>query len=304
MTDDKAASAPVQAEQSADAEILSDARKALNAGFMSPDVVQRHYGLSEDELSSLQSPAPSQRTIAQELRDLAALRTTDPKRYNSDETQARHLHLIEMQQKQQAERGAVPAETGDRLAAIDKELREIDGVRRNDNRAYRRDEAMQKREIALLAEREALANGTGNLPKAVLDEWERTDGVGPNLERARGTAQVALDELGEAEGASLVQGFDSLPEGAQAAAFRFLAIAPGRAAPASEDAVQAFGSTEEGASLIQEWGRQAATNIGTVRTRIELIASSMNEADRAAATAWFENLSPTQAAAVMRALAR
>lgn len=202
------------------------------------------------------------------------------------------------------------------LQSVSTELREIDRLRRQDRRAWFKDGAKQAREIELLemreklraqppAESEAVDYGDApGLDPALLEEWENAAGVEYHLQTAQRSAQAALDGLEDEDRAALQTGFDGLPRGAQTAVFRFLALEPGGSSrSASNEALQEFASTEEGAELAKEWGREAGRLVGVVRSRMNLMLQSMTPEDRSAATEWFDRLSPSQAGAVLRALA-
>ena len=117
------------------------------------------------------------------------------------------------------------------------------------------------------------------LDPALLKEWEGLAGVDHHLGVAQRTSRAALDAVGPVDAETLQKGFDALPA---TASF-----------PSADDAaVQTFASTEEGAELVRDWGRQAARNVGVVRGRMGLMLKSMTPEDRSKAEAWFDELPP------------
>jgi hypothetical protein len=64
-----------------------------------------------------------------------------------------------------------------------------------------------------------------------------------------------------------------------------------------------FGSTEEGAALIAEWGKAAPRKVAAVKARMGMIFDAMTPADRSAAEAWLNGLTAVQAKALLQGLA-
>jgi hypothetical protein len=200
--------------------------------------------------------------------------------------------------------------------AVEAELAEIGRLRRQHRRAYFKDEGLQQRERELLelsyklqgerATAQSAPDGgdAAGLDPALLAEWQEHGGVEHHLQVARRAVQVALDHLEDDDRSELQDGFNRLPVGSQSGILRFLALqSSGAWRPATDAAVQQFASTDEGATLVESWGRGASHNVGIVRGRMELILSHMAISDRDAATTWFDGLSTAQATAVLRALA-
>ena len=83
-----------------------------------------------------------------------------------------------------------------------------------------------------------------------------------------------------------------------------LALSPGGSVRvANETDLERFASTPEGAELVQEWRSRAGRNLATVRTRMERMLGRMSPGEEETALDWFDELSPAQAKAVLRALA-
>ena len=117
------------------------------------------------------------------------------------------------------------------------------------------------------------------------------------------TVQAVLDAVEDPEDfeASFDAVFEELPERAQTAIRYELARAPDSPArPASEADLKRFGSTEEGAACIREWGEDAGRKLAIVRTRLDRLLSA---GEMEAASVWFDELPAAQAKAVLRALA-
>ena len=199
--------------------------------------------------------------------------------------------------------------------AVEAELAETERQRRQDRRTYFRDEAMQTRERELIELRAKLraqtaapmreldGEGVSGLAPELLAEWENAGGVEYHLATAQRTAQAALNALEPEDASTFEKSFADLPAGAQTEVFRYLAVESGAWRPANDVALREFASTEEGARLLEEWGRGAARNLGIVRGRLALMLQSMTEPDRSAATAWFDGLPTGQARAVLKSLA-
>lgn len=209
---------------------------------------------------------------------------------------------------------ATPQPKGPSRATIDAELRQIEKLRRDDRRAYFKDEALQARERELLELRAkmktapAARNGTehqtgdAGIAPELIAEWEASGGLEHNLANAAATAQAVM--TGVEDAAEFQAGFGALPPGAQTAAFRILAAAPGYTPSANDAAMKAFAETPEGSELVAEWGGKSAQSYGRARWRISSALGQMSAEDRKAAASWYDGLSPSQAAAVLRALAQ
>jgi hypothetical protein len=246
-------------------------------------------------------PPARRLSVAEELEQIGKLRTADPKRYFSKETQDRQLALIEQEQAAKAERTKRPAETSDRLAVIAKDLRDIDQTRRNRRSDVTKE--MEAQELALLEEQQTLKLGIGGLPKSVRDEWSENGALEQSLQTARATAEQAFAELDETEQLEFVDGFDELPEGAQAGIYRYVAIEPStRWRPASEAQVKQLAELDP--DLVQEFGTEAPRRLGQLAGRYRLMLQGMSAEDRAKTEAWVDNLTPAQRRAVAKAMTR
>jgi hypothetical protein len=241
-------------------------RKLLVDGVFSPAELAKHYGLSTEELDALTKPPVTRQSVNQELARIDKFRRENRIAYNKDyKMQARERELLEAQNK-------IPAK------AV---------------------------EAAKSASQPHQSNAPG-LDPALLESWDKQGGgVEYHLEVAHRTAQAVMDVMDEEEAEQFQQSFDQLDQSVQTEVFRFLAIdGAGAARPATDAELEVFASTEEGSALEQEWGSRAARNLGTARARIDLMLGSMSDADRKAASEWFEALPSSQAKAVLQALAR
>ena len=201
------------------------------------------------------------------------------------------------------------------LASIQRELAEIDRLRRKDKHAYWKDEALLARERYLItlrgqlkapaapASKEDSQYDGSALDKDLLAQWERQGGVAYHLKTAQDAARAAMDALEPDEAQALMGSFDQLPASAQTSIFGFLAVEPGAWRPATDDFIEEFRESDCG-DLVKEWGSQAAKKFGVVLGRLNMMLKAMTPADRTKAEAWFFGLPAAQAVAVMKALAK
>jgi hypothetical protein len=285
-------------------ETLDVARQAIASGVFSVEEAAKTWHLTDAEVAQLGGPkAPSKLSVQQELDAIDRLRKENPKKYWSNEVQAREEELIGLQLKAKDDRSQPSPETADRLSAISKELADIDKARSESRRSY--DQSAQDRELELLREKERLELGTDGLSKELLEEWSETGGVEHNLTNARTAATGILDELDETEQTTLAQGFDELPQPARDKLIGFLAVDPSdrwREADAAD--VERFkNEAVEQAELVSEWGPQAPKKLGAILGRVRALHRSMSPADADAAMVWYQSLSATQSKAVLRHLA-
>ena len=252
--------------QIADAEDDDSARrhrKLIADGIMTVEEVQRHYGLTAEEVEALSKRnAQSRQSIEQELAAIKKRMRDDRAAYFKDsQAQARHLDLLRQLEGLEAEPTAVeknPDAQSDASAldpALLAEWEKQGGV------DYHLKTAQRTASAALDAlegdDRQQLEEGFDSLPPA---------------------ARTAITRFLAVEPGGFVR-------------------------PANETSLETFASTPEGAELVKEWGRSAPRNIGIVRSRMDLMLRSMAEADRTKAEAWFNALPAQQAKAVMKALA-
>jgi hypothetical protein len=270
-----AAPAAEPAEAEAEDGVVTSARNAVRQGIMSVEEATAHYRLSADEVEAIGKPAPSPRSRLQqveaELRNLAELRKSDAKKYWGEEVQARERELIGEQQRLKA--GTTPQKESDG---------EVEG------------------------DAPALVRSDGSdLAPELREAWEKQGGLQHHLGRAQSTAEAMMEAMSAEERGSFVQAFNALPEGAATAIYSFLAIDPGGSVrEASAGDLEVFSAHGEAcADVLQEWGRNAARKYATASARVDLMLSSMSEADAAKAEAWFRALSAAQKASVVKALA-
>jgi phage-related tail protein len=153
--------------------------------------------------------------------------------------------------------------------------------------AYFRDEKMQARERELMAARD--------------DATE----VDRQADQVRSTVDAIRESLPDTEAfeGKFDAMFDELPEQAQRVIQQELSRPPDTPArPASEADLQRFATTEEGAQLVKEWGKDAGKKLATVRTRFDRMRRH-GGGDMEAALSWFDQLTSDEAGGVLRALA-
>lgn len=145
-----------------------------------------------------------------------------------------------------------------------------------------------------------------NLPPALVVNWVR-DPAGENY-RLRVTQQAALalaSELSPGAASELVGGFDSLPQGAQAAILGELSLGSvGSVRNATEDDVAQFRRSDVGRIVADGWGGRAPRNVAKVWQRTRRMVDGMSPNDVDAAIDYFESLPTGAAAAILRFLAR
>jgi hypothetical protein len=166
---------------------------------------------------------------------------------------------------------------------IDAEVAKIAKIMREDRREYELNHSARYRE--LLAARDAAS--------------ERAE----QMKQVQTTVQAVLEAVPDAEAfeASFETVFNDLPEHSQIAIRQELALPPDSAArPASDGDIERFATTEEGAQLVKEWGRDAGRRLATVRARIDrmLLSGGME-----AAVDWFDGLTSAEAKSVLTAIA-
>jgi hypothetical protein len=168
--------------------------------------------------------------------------------------------------------------------AIDKELKAIADLRRIDRRAYDKDNALHKRELALLE------------MKATWDE--------SNAQDRRWKTRAAQIMRAVPDAATFEQSYDRLWSNLSEIsrdAIRYELALPATeypARPASEADVARFATSDVGAELVKEWGGQARKKLALVQARAERLIRTGE-----AAVEWFESLPATQAKAVIKVLA-
>jgi hypothetical protein len=147
------------------------------------------------------------------------------------------------------------------------------------------------------------------LPADVVAEWQKTGGVEYRHKLAQSVVQKMLDGMNEAgdeaAGTEFMASFDALAEGARSAIYKGLALeAGGNARPASASALEEFAAIgAETAALVERWGKSGAQRLGAAQGRFGMMQQMMSPADREAALAWLDSLTPAQQASVTAALA-
>ncbi len=123
---------------------------------------------------------------------------------------------------------------------------------------------------------------------------------------AHGAVTAVLDAIPAADLAGFEAGFDALPPGAQQAIVGELALSD-RAeleAWASDDELEEFATTPEGAELVSAWGDEADDRLGMIQARLSRIEANISPAAIDTMWAWFDSLPSAQAKAVYQVLAR
>lgn len=193
--------------------------------------------------------------------------------------------------------------------SIERELADLRKLRREDPKRYLQDE-VQARELKLLKMREASVEAGkrdrsdgSQLPAELREAWEGQGGLEANLTRVQDVAETVLLGLDQTDAAALQESFDALPQSARSTVFSYLAVDGGGWPPASQADLKAFAESDEGKELAAGWGRKAPKMLATVRGRLRLILNALPEGDKEATAAWFDDLTPAQAKAVLGALA-
>lgn len=168
----------------------------------------------------------------------------------------------------------------------DRELAAIQKTMRENRRAYDRDPKMQARLLELLEAR------------------DNAKEIAQQAEQTQTTVQAILDAAPDASAfeVGFESVFEDLPEPAQLAIRHELTLAPDTPSRAASEAdLMRFATTEEGAQLVKEWGRDAGKKFATVRARLDRMI--LRGGDMEAAVDWFEQLTSQEAGGVLRALA-
>lgn len=271
---------------------LAPARKAVSSGVMTPEEAVRHWNMSAAEAKAL-GTGPGRGAQAAikapetELAELRALKRADPKAYDDNDVQKRELRVIDKLHQRAITPATIIAAAMEPLNAVDAELAEIAKARKADFAGYRKDAAMQDRELTLLRQREEMAGEV-----KILEGLNAV--VAPVLE-------TAADR--EAFSSEFDTMYSSLPESGQEAMRAVLGgdvIEPSR--PASEAQVETFATSDIGGELVQEWGRNAPKKLAMVRASIDQMIMRGGNLD--SAFAWFDKLPAEQAKAIVRSLAR
>jgi hypothetical protein len=276
-----------------DAELDARDEEMIRLGVFTREQLASYRGVSVEKVGKPRGPSLGQ--IEDELARISQKRRADLRGYFRDEAmQARELELLEAREKLKSGKRSpaakddesAPAEIASAsntdLGKVEAELRQIAKLRREDRRAYNRDEALQARERELLT-RQA--------------ELKEAEGI---RERAQGVADIVLASVDDPD--AFANGFDYLPSEARTAIAYELAAEPyDPARPAKQADIDRFASTPEGAELVKEWGRHAGKKVAVVSGRIERMLSQGTDMNTAAA--WLDGLSSAEAKAIWRALA-
>jgi len=123
----------------------------------------------------------------------------------------------------------------------------------------------------------------------------------PRQEALQASVAVAMDSIPAEYVEDFEAGFDELPDGVQTA----IADALGEVSSTATDAegLGRFAEMDEGRELLDEWGEEASNRVGLIQDRVARIESTASLSDVEAMWDWYDNLSPGQAMAVLKALA-
>lgn len=214
------------------------------------------------------------------------------------------------------------------LASIEKELAELQALRRTDKRKYYGD-AVQAREAELYSQLEKLKAGKPTrkadappekaesdediidadslpLPESLKEQWRRTPGgIVDALNAIRSRAGTILTSLGEEENDALMRSFDTeLDPESQAAIAAGLADDAGKWPVATDAEIADFRAMEGyGPALLQEWGKDAAKSLGRAKREANNMLAAMSDVARTRTERWIAGMSAKRKAAVIRALA-
>lgn len=167
-------------------------------------------------------------------------------------------------------------------AEIDRELKQIDDLRRNNRREYDRDNAVQARARELLA------------MKAQYDESNAQD------RRWKTRAAQIMRSMPEVD--RFEQSYDKLwanLDDVSRDAIRYELSLPATehpARPASEADVRRFAKSDVGGELVREWGGTAGKKLALIRARAERLM----RVDLDAGFEWFERLPKAQAKTLIK----
>ena len=160
---------------------------------------------------------------------------------------------------------------------------------------------IDEREAEIAAEVEAeereLVPVDGELPAQLIADW-KADPAGETfrIAEAQSSALAVLEELDADDRQLAESGFHEMPEAAQTAILVELGLGGGGSCKsASEDELDTFAGSDEGAILVPFWRGKAGKNLGMVKQRLERIEAGMSNYERDAAWSWFDAL-PERAA--------
>lgn len=180
--------------------------------------------------------------------------------------------------------------------AIETERRSIEKLMGDENSAYWKgpDAAtLQGRYLALCGDESGSAD-VGDDGAVLL---EVPPGADPTLVQA---AEDILANVPSASRPAFEAAFDTLPASVRRAASDELASPAPAAKPVGPAGLREFATRPEGAELVREWGREAPVRLARVRARLLRWFGRVPADQRAAALAWFDALSPTEASAIYR----
>jgi hypothetical protein len=160
-------------------------------------------------------------------------------------------------------------------------------------------------------DREGQARGSATLSARAFGPLPRIVGGTRRGERTSGAGEAnADDRAGRArrgfgcQGVRVrLQGRVRRPAGERTGSDRARAIVAAREprAHANDADIERFATTEEGAQLVKEWGRDVGRKLAIVCARLDRML--LNGGDMDAALEWFEDLTSAEAKSILTALA-
>lgn len=208
-------------------------RKLIASGAFTRERLAELYGRPADQIAPDKPKPPTRASIDNELAKIAQARRDDSKAYFKDDaTQKRELALLEAKQtlEDEAKLAATLTPDADELAKINAELAGIAKLRRDDRRAYQKDEKLQARERDLLEAKEALTHAA------------------EAQERIEGTVDAVLADMPDAEREAFTEIFDAMPAETHDVIREHLAAMPIEPArPASASDIERFAASDVGA---------------------------------------------------------
>ena len=174
----------------------------------------------------------------------------------------------------------VPGDWAEPVAAVENRLGEIRTLRESDD-YWNADVQAEERELL----EKQLTPGHKGL-SAVIGVRRELEASGQWYD-VESTFDALPDNIHQAVGDMLMAGSDSVFVG-----------------PVSYDDLGRFRATPAGQIVVREWGGDAAQKLAIVRERCWRVIDKLSDADADSALYWMDHLEPTEAAAILRALAR
>jgi hypothetical protein len=142
------------------------------------------------------------------------------------------------------------------------------------------------------AEERALMPVDGELPAELISQWDN-DPAGADFRRteAASSALAIMDELDDHDRQLAESSFHDMPETVQSALLTELGLGGGGSCKsATEDELDTFSGSDEGAELVDFWKGRASKNLGMVHQRIKRIVGGLSASEQKAAWQFFDDL--------------